>query len=75
MEGFFNSRVLMSTMKIIGEDGIHHVTQRAPGNELIFIEDNDYLRFVSLLKETVRKFQLELFCFAVLSNHLHLCLR
>ncbi|MFH1093587.1 MAG: transposase [Candidatus Omnitrophota bacterium] len=75
MEGFLNSRVLMSTMKVIVEDGIYHVTQRAPGNELIFIEDNDYLRFVSLLKETVRKFQLELFCFALLSNHLHLLLR
>ena len=75
MEGFLNSRVLMSTMKIIVEDGIYHVTQRAPGNELIFIEDNDYLRFVSLLKETVQKFQLELFCFALLPNHLHLLLK
>lgn len=61
--------------RIIFEGGIYHITQRAPGKELLFLEETDYLRFLKLLKKTVKKFNLEVFCFALLPNHLHLFLR
>jgi len=61
--------------RIIFEGAIYHITQRAPGKELVFIEDNDYLKFLSVLKMTVKKFKLDLFCFSLLPNHLHLLLR
>lgn len=75
MDGFINSRSLMTTRKIIVENGIYHVTQRAPGKEVIFVENCDYLKFISMLKETAQKFKIEIFCFALLPNHLHLLLR
>jgi len=61
--------------RIIFEGAIYHITQRAPGKELVFIEDNDYLKFLSVLKTTVKKFELDLFCFSLLPNHLHLLLK
>lgn len=65
----------MTTRKIIAEGVVYHITQRAPGRELLFIEDKDCLRFLYLLKETVRNFSIEILCFALLSNHLHILLQ
>lgn len=61
--------------RIIFEGAIYHITQRAPGRELIFVEDSDYLKLLSLLKKTKNEFNLDLFCFSLLPNHLHLLLR
>ncbi len=66
---------LTTNDRIIFEGGVYHITQRAPGREVLFVEDGDYLYFIKLLKKVVIKFNLELFSFALLSNHLHLLLR
>jgi putative transposase len=68
-------RVLMTTNKIIIENGIYHITQRAPGSEIIFVEDKDYERFLHLLKDTSSRFKTDILCFALLSNHLHILLK
>ncbi|MBN2482606.1 MAG: transposase [Candidatus Omnitrophica bacterium] len=65
---------LTTKQRIIFEGGIYHVTQRAPGREILFVEDRDYLYLLKLLKEIVEKFDLELYAFALLPNHLHLLL-
>lgn len=61
--------------RIIFEGAIYHITQRAPGRELVFVEDSDYLKLLSLLKKTTKEFNLDLFCFSLLPNHLHLLLK
>ncbi|MFH1768661.1 MAG: transposase [Candidatus Omnitrophota bacterium] len=66
---------LMINKRIIFEGAVYHLTQRAPGKELLFGDDSDYLYFLRLLKDVVKKFNLELFSFALLPNHLHLLLR
>lgn len=66
---------LTTRKRIIFEEGIYHITQRAPGREVLFLEKPDYLYFLKLLKQSVKKFNLELFCFALLPNHLHLLLK
>lgn len=63
---------LMVKRRVIFEGAIYHITQRAPGKELVFLDEGDYLRFLKILKETVQKFDLELYAFALLSNHVHL---
>jgi putative transposase len=57
--------------RIIVENGIYHVTQRAPGRELLFLEKGDYLKFLSLLKNTAKDFNLCILSFSLLTNHLH----
>lgn len=61
--------------RIIFEGGIYHITQRAPGRELLFLEEGDNLYFLKILKDTAKKFNLELFCFSLLPNHVHLLLK
>ncbi len=58
--------------KLIVENGLYHVTQRAPGREMLFLEKADYLYFLHLLKETSKKFNVDVYAFALMPNHLHL---
>jgi len=68
-------RYLTTRERIVFPGAVYHITQRAPGRELVFIEKSDYLAFLSILKKTVKKFKLDLFCFSLLPNHLHLMLK
>lgn len=61
--------------KLIYEGGIYHVTQRAPGEELLFRENNDYITLLYLIKKYAKDFKLDIFCFCFMSNHIHLLLR
>lgn len=61
--------------RIIFEGAIYHIIQRAPGNELVFLEDGDYLYFLKILKKAVQDFDLVLFAFALLPNHVHILLQ
>ncbi|MCF7869859.1 MAG: transposase [Candidatus Omnitrophica bacterium] len=58
--------------RVIVENGIYHVIQRAPGRELLFLEEGDYLKFLSILKKTAKDFNLCILCFSLLTNHLHI---
>ncbi len=68
-------RVLLSRNKVIPQDSIAHVVQRAPGRELLFVEDADYLYFLHLLKDISKKYKWKVFSFALLPNHYHLLLK
>ncbi len=61
--------------KLISAGEIYHITQRAPGNEMLFVEDSDYLNMLSLLKDWVKEFNLTIFSFCLMPNHYHLLLR
>jgi putative transposase len=68
-------RLFQYKNRLISENEIYHITQRAPGNELLFLEEGDFLYFLHLLKETTRDYSLELFSFVLMPNHIHLLLR
>lgn len=68
-------RYLSARGKIIYPGGIYHVTHRAPGRELIFVETGDYLYLLSLLKEVSKEFLWDVFAFVFMSNHFHILLR
>ena len=61
--------------KEIREGGIYHVTQRAPGREMLFLERSDYVTFLSLTKKYAKDFSLDAFCFCLMPNHIHLLLK
>lgn len=66
---------LMLKQRIVVQGGIYHVTQRASGKENLFLEDEDYLYFLKVLKESVKKFELDLFSYCLMPNHIHLLFR
>jgi putative transposase len=68
-------RLFQVRNKIVFEGGIYHITQRAPGREPLYIEEQDYLYMLHLIKECSNKFSLDVFSFALMPNHIHLLLR
>jgi putative transposase len=67
--------ILMSKHKIVYPEAVYHLTHRAPGKEPLFLEESDYLRMLSLIKEVSQKFKWKIFCFCLMPNHLHLLIR
>ena len=53
---------------------VSHITQRAAGKEPLFLEDGDYLGMLSLLKETSQDYELKVYAFCLMPNHVHLLL-
>lgn len=70
----YRSSISRTRERVSFKGAIYHVTQRAPGKEKIFLEDTDCLRFLRILKESVKKFNLEVYAFALMPNHIHLLL-
>ncbi|MEW6186305.1 MAG: transposase [Thermodesulfobacteriota bacterium] len=48
------------------------MTQRAAGREPLFIENNDYLRMLGLLKELTTRASITMYAFCLMPNHVHL---
>ena len=57
------------------ENAIYHIIARGNRAQDIFLDDADREKFLSNLKDARTKFDLEMFCFALLDNHFHLSLR
>jgi putative transposase len=65
-------RYFRSRKKISYPGAINHITQRAPGKEMLFIEEGDYLHMLHLIKSVVKMYKLRFFSFVLMPNHVHL---
>jgi putative transposase len=65
-------RYFRATRKLNVPNLVLHITQRAAGREPLFIEDDDYLAMLVLLKEVSERYALRIFAFCLMPNHLHL---
>jgi len=55
--------------------GIYHVMLRGINKQLIFEEQEDYLRFLSCLSEVKKISGFKLFAYCLMGNHLHLLIK
>ena len=53
---------------------VSHITQRATGKEPLFVEDGDFLYMIKLIRETTKKYDLQVFAFCIMQNHVHILL-
>lgn len=67
-------RVFRAREKLNQAGLISHITQRAPGREKIFLEKEDYLTMLWLLKDAAERFDLKFHAFCLLPNHTHFLL-
>ena len=67
-------RYFRATRKLNVPDFVFHITQRAAGRALLFLEDSDYLFMLGLLKEISSNYSLRIYAFCLMPNHIHLLL-
>jgi REP-associated tyrosine transposase len=68
-------RFFRATGKLTQPGVISHITQRAAGKEPLFLEDDDYLMMLGLLKKSSEKSNIRIFAFCLMENHIHLLAR
>lgn len=68
-------RIFRARNKICYPQACCHITQRAPGRELLFVEESDYLYMLHLLKVKAKKFDFTIYAFTFMPNHLHILIR
>lgn len=51
---------------------IYHITTRGNHRNDIFKEGEDYLLYLSILKESIERFKASLYCYCLMTNHVHL---
>jgi putative transposase len=54
------------------EEAIYHLCTRGNARQRIFWDDRDRSRFIELLAESARRFDVSIFCFVLMGNHVHL---
>ena len=50
----------------------HHITQRGNRRSDVFFTDDDYISYLSWLKEYVDKHQVEVLAYCLMTNHVHI---
>jgi putative transposase len=50
----------------------HHIIQRGNNRQPVFIDDEDYTRFLSWLREAARSYKVSVHAYVLMPNHLHL---
>jgi REP element-mobilizing transposase RayT len=61
--------------RIFAEGGIYHVYNRLARGEQVFAAEDEAVRFVELLREVMRRDEVTVFAWCLMSNHYHLALR
>jgi len=54
---------------------LYHVTQRGNNRQYIFEDDNDYILYIKRVEEYRMKFNVDLFAYCLMGNHVHFVLR
>ena len=66
---------LPRTKRLLSSTGIYHVMVRGINQQNIFVEDNDYLKYIDTLREYKKEIAFELYAYCLMGNHLHLLIK
>lgn len=61
--------------RIISSTGIYHIILRSVNQQIIFEEDSDFQKFLFILSDCKSKYDVDIFAYCLMSNHIHLLLR
>lgn len=59
------------TARIVLKDLPHHVTQRGNYRQKIFYARKDYERYLDWMRDGIEKYQLSIFAYCLMPNHVH----
>ena len=59
-------------LRVEFKDAIYHLCTRGNARQRVFWDDRDRARFLELLQESRQRFEVAIFCFVLMGNHVHL---
>jgi putative transposase len=65
-------RIFRAKRKLTAPDVVSHITQRAAGKELLFLEESDYLYMLAKMKDITKRRSLDVYAFCLMSTHVHI---
>lgn len=60
--------------RIISSSGIYHIIIRSVNQQIIFEEESDYYKFIYILSDSKVKFDVDIYAYCLMDNHVHLLL-
>ncbi len=60
------------TARLIVPETPHHIVQRGNRSQDVFFEPYDRVRYLGFLKNVVDKYHVEIICYCLMKNHIHL---
>ncbi len=60
--------------RIFSPTGIYHIILRSINQHIIFEEDNDYQKILYILSDCKRTFDIDIYAYCLMDNHIHLLL-
>jgi len=60
--------------RTISSTGIYHIILRSVNQHIIFEEDADYQKFLYILSDCKTKYDVDIFAYCLMDNHIHLLL-
>lgn len=58
--------------RILIEDACYHIITRGNQKQNVFRENEDYMRYLGILKKAKRKYAICLYCYCLMPNHVHM---
>ena len=63
---------MVRKIRKISQTGYYHVMSRGNNKQIIFRDESDRLKYLSCIKDALKKHNLKLICYCLMSNHTHL---
>ncbi len=60
------------TPRILSSTGIYHIILRSINQHIIFEEDSDYQKFLFILSDCKKKYDVDIYAYCLMDNHIHL---
>ncbi len=58
--------------RLISPTGIYHITLRSVNQHIIFEDSQDYQKFIYILSDCIEKYDIDLYAYCLMNNHIHL---
>ena len=63
------------TKRLVSDDTVFHIVQRGNNKQTIFREDEDFEKFLSIIRKYITKFKVEIYHYCLMRNHIHILLK
>lgn len=61
--------------RVLSSTGIYHIILRSVNQHIIFEEDTDYRKFLLILSDCKKKYDIDIYAYCLMDNHIHLLIR